>query len=134
MPDLLKPYQDFDGVVRGYSIRCPGCKTTHEVRTQKHPSAPALHTWGWNGSMERPTFTPSLNTWWEVTAGTEEEVREHWRRWKADNSYVVPKRTHRCHSFIADGVIDFLNDCTHAMRGKHPILEWPPGTPGITQP
>lgn len=109
---------------------CPGCNTSHCVAVGDGPGV----RWGWNGDVNKPTFTPSVLTWWNVTAGTDEEVREHWRRWTLDHAYVVPEREHRCHSFVADGVIDFLGDCTHALRGKHPIPDWPKPDWGGTVP
>ncbi len=45
-------------------------------------------TWGWNGSKDSPTFTPSLN--------------------------VVGY----CHSLVRDGMIQFLSDCTHKLAGQ----------------
>ena len=50
-----------------------------------------LKGWEFNGNAEQPTFSPSVLT----TAGS-----------------------HRCHSFIRDGKIQFLDDCTHAFAGK----------------
>lgn len=44
--------------------------------------------WTFNGDMVVPTFNPSLL----VTGGK------------------------RCHSFIRDGKIEFLNDCSHALK------------------
>lgn len=130
MSILLKPVEDHDGVVRSWGFMCPGCRCTHDVRVEKHPEAPDLHTWTWNGSVERPTFHPSIVTWWDVNVGTPEEIREHWRRRAADRSYVVPQREHRCHSWVVDGVIDFLADSTHELRDKHPI----PPHPRVQQP
>lgn len=87
------------GQTRGtYFFRCPGCKSRHMVWTKNegynHP------TWQWNGSTEKPTFTPSL----KVTA-----------------SY--PEGMHICHSFITDGKIQYLSDCTHELAGQ--MIELP---------
>lgn len=49
--------------------------------------------WDWNGSMTAPTFNPSLLC----------------------NKDHPPSR---CHSFIRDGKIQFLNDCFHDLRGQ----------------
>lgn len=50
-------------------------------------------TWEWNGDLKRPTFKPSI---------------------------LVTRRHEglRCHSYIRDGRIEFLSDCSHAMAGK----------------
>lgn len=78
---------------------CPGCDTAHGVIVAG-PGA-----WGWNGDVHRPTFTPSvLVRFGQGRDGVEKT----------------------CHSFVADGSIDFLGDSTnHQLRGKHPIPEWP---------
>jgi hypothetical protein len=74
---------------------CPGCEEMHAV--QVAPSKHSKTVWGWNGSLDKPTFTPSLLVQW--THGPE-------------------KIKHRCHSFIKDGQIQFLNDCTHKLKGQ----------------
>lgn len=76
---------------------CPACNCAHGVRV-----APAADAWGWNGSLERPTFTPSV------------------RAWHNGSPPLV------CHSFVRDGRIEFLNDCTHALSGTTVDLPaWP---------
>lgn len=51
--------------------------------------------WTWNGDTEKPTVKPSILTSMDVPAGR-----------------VV------CHSFITDGRIQFLPDCTHELAGQ----------------
>jgi hypothetical protein len=51
--------------------------------------------WAFNGDLERPTLNPSL-----LLFG----VR-------------------RCHSFVRDGMIEFLADCDHELAGKTVPLE-----------
>lgn len=76
---------------------CPGCKIGHSFRIEgKGP------IWTWNNDVEKPTFSPSLL----VQFG-----------WKDG------KHTKRCHSFVRDGKIQFLNDCTHELAGKTVPLE-----------
>lgn len=52
-------------------------------------------TWKWNGSLEKPTLAPS---------------------------YLIHRAGHpeerRCHSFITDGKIQFLDDCHHELKGQ----------------
>lgn len=48
-------------------------------------------SWEWNGDVERPTLSPSILT---------------------KNQMGV------CHSFVRDGRIQFLNDCTHEYAGQ----------------
>lgn len=57
--------------------------------------------WEWNGSEDAPTFTPSIL----VQGGPRGIV---------------------CHSFVVDGVWQFLGDCTHALAGRHvPMVHLP---------
>jgi len=79
---------------------CPGCKTEHAVSIGE-----GRPHWDYNGNPDTPTFTPSIL----VTCDWDDPV------------------THEvCHSFVTDGKIHFLGDCTHAMKGQTVELpEWP---------
>lgn len=86
-------------------IHCPGCKSFHSLATQAPNHCGAM--WQWNGSLEAPTFTPSLNVSWYYNKSNGQKV------------------SHRCHSFIADGKIQFLGDSTHELAGKTvDLLDW----------
>lgn len=74
-----------------YVFHCPGCRATHPFEVD----APNNTGWQWNGSIERPTFTPSLL----VYGGG------------------ISNRP-RCHSFVTDGRIQFLSDSTHELSGQ----------------
>ena len=47
--------------------------------------------WSWNGDTEKPTLKPSVRT--------------------RGGNFL-------CHSFITDGKVQFLNDCTHELAGQ----------------
>ena len=97
------------GADRAATFKCPGCGDTHVIRV----SGPKA--WGFNGSVERPTFTPSLlvRTGHFVTPG------ECWCNYdKAHPDDASGFACYRCHSFITDGRIQFLGDCTHALAGQ----------------
>lgn len=91
----------------GHKLRvhfhCPGCGRDHFLCT-----AEANHyldgekgpIWGFNGDMDKPTFTPSILTTLP---------------WHNEDGSVT---NHVCHSFVTDGKIQFLNDCTHQMAGQ----------------
>ena len=96
---------------------CPGCSEMHVVRiTTGHDD------WGFNGSYDRPTFTPSVLVTWI-----------HPKGYSNDNPAPpgFPEQTERpdlytearCHSFVRDGQVQFLNDCTHSLAGKTVPLE-----------
>ena len=86
---------------------CPGCKDHHTVPVPPHPRA-----WGWNGSVSSPTLTPSVL----VRAG------HYAPSWKQGDSCWCGKdytfKCYLCHSFVRDGRIEFLGDCTHELAGK----------------
>lgn len=46
--------------------------------------------WTFNGDFEKPTFKPS----------------------------ILVQGENRCHSFVTDGEIKFLKDCSHDLAGK----------------
>lgn len=86
------------GTTGMYSFFCPGCGKTHAVYTkqennQEHP------IWGFNGDVNKPTFTPSV----AVLSTT-----------KIAGAY----RETRCHSFIREGRIEYLPDCDHELAGQ----------------
>lgn len=86
---------DHTGGDYGIRFDCPGCGESHVV-----PTKPTARGWDFNGSLERPTISPSLL----VT----------YRGVDDDGSRVET----RCHSFVRDGRIEFLSDCTHALAGQ----------------
>ncbi|WP_281179440.1 DUF6527 family protein [Sphingomonas pituitosa] len=89
---------------------CPGCHAPHVL-----PVAPAQggDAWGYNGSPEAPTFMPS------VLVRTGRAVDPAFQPEPGDPPEV-------CHSFVTDGRIAFLGDCTHALAGQTVDLpHWP---------
>ena len=87
----------------GLMFRCPGCGEPHMV-TVGDGSGPR---WGWNGSGDSPTFTPSILVTWSEPSDVPEEF---------DDTSKDIKRV--CHSFVVEGRIQFLADCTHTLSGK----------------
>lgn len=73
-----------------HSFKCPGCRGPHTIPT----SGP--NAWGFNGEVDRPTTTPSILV----------------------NRGRLNKTEHICHSFVVNGMIQFLSDCTHALAGQ----------------
>lgn len=85
---------------------CPGCKHGHGFEVPR---------WSFNRDFEKPTFSPSLLVF-----------------------YTKPKTNERvtcCHLFLRNGILEFLGDCPHALKGtKVPLVDWPedyhkPGDP-----
>lgn len=102
MPVLKKLYsgdaqRDEDAEDITLIFYCPGCKSHHPYRIKGREPK-----WEWNGDMEKPTFKPSL-----LVNGTRPESR--------------------CHIFLTDGVIHFLDDCFHELKGQKvplPECDW----------
>lgn len=100
---------------------CPGCNTTHEITTE------GTNAWGWNGDAERPSFSPGVL----VTTGHHSQFRTPgsgcWCDYRARYPLErdVPE-CYRCHSYVTDGAMQFLSDCSHDLRGQTvPIPAWP---------
>lgn len=85
---------------------CPGCNEMHVVRVPPHP-----HAWGFNGNGDAPTFTPSVL----VNGHRRMTDDERARAMKGETITLQPTV---CHSFVTDGFIQFLGDCTHRLAGK----------------
>lgn len=84
-----------EGEIIAIMIFCPGCKYGHMFYLGKETGRPK---WTWNGNLDKPSFYPSMLAW------------------KDDP-------TKRCHSFVEDGNIRFLNDCFHELKNKTVALE-----------
>ena len=100
----------------GLIFWCPGCKGNHRITIKgANPDG-----WEWNGDLEKPTTTPSILV--QTTRMTEKGKTDH-KVWAEEG---FPKRDGKafdsepvvCHSFVNDGQIRFLNDCTHELAGQ----------------
>ncbi len=88
MGHKLAPLYGSDG--EQYLFDCPGCECSHWIRVKGREPC-----WGWNGSLDKPTITPSI-------------------RVQSANANGPTC----CHSFIADGMIQYLGDCTHRLANQ----------------
>ena len=94
-----------NGVVVGYGVRCPAC----DAEDQGHMHLFYKRTadgkgWTFDGNYESPTFSPSM---------------------LAQCHYGPEQKLHRCHSFVKNGSIQYLGDCTHSMKGQTVVLpDW----------
>jgi Zn finger protein HypA/HybF involved in hydrogenase expression len=102
---------------------CPGCEEHHVITVEGGGS------WKWNGSFESPTIEPS------VLVRNGHYVPNHegecWCTydWKGQEPAF---KCSQCHSFIKDGRIQFLDDCTHGLAKQTvdlPELESKPEFP-----
>lgn len=103
-------------------IQCPGCKRRHALNIDQSNGRPA---WQFNGDLERPTFAPSLlEKSGHHVPGQPQPPDCRYCAYAKENPDVDYK-CGICHSFIRDGMIEFLSDCTHEMSGKTvPLPDW----------
>lgn len=91
---------------------CPGCDSHHGPND----------TWKFNGNVDKPTFQPSLLVEWYKY-----DDPDH--IWDENGKVIVgpdgniPGKKMICHSFITDGKIQYLPDCTHALAGQTVEME-----------
>lgn len=97
-------------------FHCPGCKEYHSVFFHRIPGSKGP-TWGWNNDMINPTFTPSLLVRSVSTPKVLEKYENGDYVLQADGRIKGAKNT-VCHSFIRNGMIQFLSDCTHSLKSQ----------------
>lgn len=90
-----------DGKLVGYCIWCQGCKCSHFFPTDTEVGKG--HTWTFSGSLESPTFKPSLRLYY-IHPETKAEVTT-------------------CHCIVTGGKIQFCGDCEHELKGQTLNLE-----------
>jgi Family of unknown function (DUF6527) len=96
-------------------FECPGCGEPHSILVGTGPGA----RWGWNNNVEKPTFTPSI-----LVRGVVPLTEAQHSDWQEGLELPTP-RQFVCHSFVRDGNIEFLADCTHSLAGMTvPIPPW----------
>jgi len=105
MGAISKLLRSVDG--GGLLFWCPGCDGAHQVRVGDGPGP----RWGYNGNPDQPTFTPSI-----LVRGVDRLTDDEHARIMAGEH--VERRPIVCHSFVTDGRIQFLGDCTHALAGQ----------------
>jgi hypothetical protein len=103
-------------IIEGGSLGfwCPGCEEMHIVNSG----------WQFNGNYDAPTFSPSvLVTCGHYSPGFKAGDPCWCTYWKEHPDEQAVFQCERCHSFVANGQIQFLNDCTHKLVGKTVPLE-----------
>jgi hypothetical protein len=91
---------------KAVSFKCPGCACAHVIPV----AGTGVPIWTFNGSMEKPTFSPSILV----------------KYYYVPNEVDPRNGIHQlCHSFVLDGNIQFLTDCTHKLAGQTvPLPQW----------
>lgn len=80
------------GTQQNYNFWCPGCQEPHGFIVRSNADRPQ---WKFDGNLEKPTFSPSL---------------------------LYPDKKIRCHLFLKAGIIEFLTDCGHELRGQKVVM------------
>lgn len=97
-------YREFSlkvlAVEDGHLAYCSGCKQSHLIPSR----------WRFNGSLEKPTFSPSLLIRYLKVVLDE-----------GDNE--IAQIDYTCHSFIVDGKWQYCSDSTHALAGQTVQME-----------
>lgn len=96
-------------------FRCPGCNELHGV-TIENPNN-LSDCWIFDGNVEKPTFAPSIlvrsGHYLDSVPNT-----DCWCTYNRDHPDApVPYKCSRCHSYVSEGRIQFLDDCSHELVG-----------------
>lgn len=101
----------------GLMFYCPGCESIHVIRHGEGPRP----RWEWNGNADKPTFKPSILVRGHKMTDKGWAAYNVWR----DAGFPKPAPEQQfesvptvCHSFVTDGRIQFLADCTHELAGQ----------------
>lgn len=97
--DMEKPSPLLRKLGNSLLFWCPGCNQSHQVRVEGHGA------WGYNNIPELPTFTPSVKVTYDANPKASEEFKE----WRTERI---------CHSYVTAGMIEFLSDSTHGLKGQ----------------
>lgn len=101
---MLRENYFYDGedsdtrIVASLSALCPACGFEHTFRVDLdgHGNYES-DVWSFNGDYDKPTFSPSMGS----------------------NTHKLYDHHPICHSFLREGVWEFLGDCTHEMANQH---------------
>ncbi|WP_345255310.1 DUF6527 family protein [Flaviaesturariibacter amylovorans] len=113
----LRTILEKEGQARIVAFECPGCGEEHAV----HVNGGVMtnkYFWGFNNDFIRPTFTPSVLVRSGHYAKENEGPGLCWCDYEQRFREPAPSRCEVCHSFVTDGRIQFLSDCTHALAGQ----------------
>lgn len=92
-----------------WAFMCPGCNETHTINADK---------WLFNNDVLKPTIMPSILCRSGHYAPNFEKGDACW----CTHNELHPERKsfecNHCHSYVRDGMIQFLNDCSHELKGQ----------------
>lgn len=107
MKTMLRTVNDHGVTYDALMFACPGCAAGGPEEYEGIHMLPVnaenidKPSWNWNGDLESPTLEPSILT-------------------HGGPNYPT------CHSYLRDGIFEFLTDSTHPLSGQHvPIPDLP---------
>lgn len=89
----------------GLAHWCPACESMHAFALDGKNSNGAQ--WTWDGNVENPSFEPSML----ITINAQSHPH-----------HLVGEPTEVCHYFLRNGVIEYLGDCTHGLKGQRIVM------------
>jgi hypothetical protein len=102
-----------NGKVIAYVIECPACKCSHEFYT----NCEGRPKWSFDDNVESPTFSPSMLVRGQLyPSGNAWPTDDEYRRMRSGEQLKMKPTI--CHSYVSEGKIQYLNDCTHSLAGK----------------
>ena len=96
---------------------CPGCGNVHAPRIEGKGAV-----WGFNGDLVKPTFKSSILVNYPSYSLEKRNIDVNKFKDINDRYPTLEEMPYDmsniCHSFITDGKIKFLEDCTHNLKNK----------------
>lgn len=117
----VHPYNDGNGKQIGFMIFCHACKCGHGFLVK---SGIPGRDWTFDGNMEKPTFNPSMLVRGTMyPSGGQMPNDDELAQLKAGKDFGPEMRPYICHSFVHNGKIQYLSDCTHKFANQTINLE-----------
>jgi hypothetical protein len=105
---IIQKFVEEEGKPKMFLFWCPACNCGH------------LFTegiWEWNENFDKPTISPSLLV--KLVKVPKDIPKNEDGTYQVDqNGRIVGCTDEVCHSFVTDGRIQFLSDCTHSLSGQ----------------
>lgn len=111
---------------RSLAFFCPGCKDFHVVPIESGTK----DSWKWNQNVDAPTFFPSVDVKSGHYMNSHKPGSSCWCTYNKEHPEEAEDGFEciHCHSYVTDGIIQFLTDCTHSLAGQSVPLPDLPGT------
>jgi hypothetical protein len=95
MKGIIEHHSNELTVCDSFLFNCPGCKVPHSINFNVKKGS--VLNWEFNRDVDNPSISPSILVCWQM---------------------IAPKKDRVCHSYVKEGKIQFLSDCTHSLAGQ----------------